>query len=276
MLQKAPILSCFDYFGAQIQGSRNNQQDYYAFVPPEDFQNKGMLCILADGMGGYEGGEIASSTAVHAFAEFFLQQENPGIGDLQQAIHNANEHVAQAKTETEALESMGTTICAVYIQGNTLSLTSVGDSLIFLYRNGSLRLLNKLHSVGAERQEQLNHSLITQAEYDQTENKHCLTAALTGDVIEHIDLQDNIAIYPHDIVLLCSDGILSLDQQGIIDIFSKAGVGWTAQVLVQMLLNQIVKIKPTSQDNTTVALIKIKEIDLESNDDCVTRRIVNK
>ena len=53
----------FDFAGAQMLGARENQQDFYAFVPPDQFEGRAVLCVLADGMGGYEGGEIASAPA---------------------------------------------------------------------------------------------------------------------------------------------------------------------------------------------------------------------
>lgn len=52
-------------------GARENQQDFYAFVPPDQFEGRAVLCVLADGMGGYEGGEIASECAVRAFVSVF-------------------------------------------------------------------------------------------------------------------------------------------------------------------------------------------------------------
>lgn len=110
----------FDFAGAQMLGARENQQDFYAFVPPDQFEGRAVLCVLADGMGGYEGGEIASECAVRAFVSVFLKDLVPEPDKLPEALSAANEAVGDARLVSEKVRNMGTTLCAAYICGNFL------------------------------------------------------------------------------------------------------------------------------------------------------------
>lgn len=247
----------FDFAGGQLLGTRENQQDFYAFVPPDQFEDKAILCVLADGMGGYKGGEIASEQAVRAFIGKFIEQEEPMSEDLELSLEAANESVGKAREESKDCGDMGTTLCAVYVREKYLSFISVGDSLIFLNRQGSIRRLNRIHTVGQDLQDKWERGLITREEYDAEPMKNCLTAALVGNPLEAGSSSSTCELEDGDIILMASDGILALGEGGLEQVYREGGTEWTASHDVGRILTTVRNLGRKSQDNTTIAIIKV-------------------
>lgn len=257
--ESSPACS-FDFGGAQMLGSRENQQDFYAFVPPDQFEGRAILCVLADGMGGYEGGEIASEQAVRAFVSTFLEDEVPESDMLSKALEFANRAVGEARLTSEKVRNMGTTLCAAYICGNSLHYISVGDSLLFLYRRGKLHRINRIHTVGQDLSEKLEEGKISLEEFDAEPQKNCLTSALVGEPLPHVDYRSGIPVEPEDVVLLSSDGVLTIGREGLAACCSQSGPASSAVQNVRDILNAVRHAAKATQDNASVALIKIQGI----------------
>ena len=110
----------------------------------------GPICAGTDGMGGYRGGEIASTYAVDEIKEYLASLETVGQQDLCDAIIHANERIVKRVAREERLAGMGTTAVVTAINGNQLYWASVGDSRLYVYRDGLLRQITTDHSMVQE------------------------------------------------------------------------------------------------------------------------------
>ena len=133
-----------------IGKARELNQDYYYISSPEE---EPQLYILADGMGGYKGGEVASNLATNAAKQYI--QENFGkiekqkeeiLALMRQAMLYANKIVYEKSKELKELEGMGTTLELYLIYNNKAYIGHIGDSRIYRLRKGVMRRLTKDHS----------------------------------------------------------------------------------------------------------------------------------
>lgn len=235
---------------AQTVGTRANQEDYFASVEIGD----GILSIVSDGMGGYEGGEVASKITVKSFVEFFKKGfDTQDIGDLLTAsTHYANSKIVEAKEQDESLEEMGSTIVAVYITAQRLYWVSVGDSLLYRYASHRLQRLNADHSIAGDLQKQVDAGEMSQEVADSKPNRHALTSAMTGYDIPLLE-QSHIEIVQGDRFVIASDGIHTLTEKQIAHSLSKIVQN---QPLAEALVAQIEKKGLKNQDNTTIVILQ--------------------
>ncbi|MFN3397041.1 MAG: Stp1/IreP family PP2C-type Ser/Thr phosphatase [Sulfurimicrobium sp.] len=186
------------------------------------------LALLADGMGGHEGGEVASNLAVSTVLESFRQplashwreaewtkNISAPVLKLYAAVSQANQAVYEAAQRQPEHQGMGTTLLAAYFHENRVTLAHIGDSRIFLWRNQVLSLLTVDHTVI---QQQLDNGEITREEAPYSEHRGILTRALGIDPMVEVDMRE-IASQCGDIFLLCSDGcydMLAYDEMAAI------------------------------------------------------------
>ena len=258
----------FELGNVGIIGKRDNQEDYFASLPMDN----GLLSIVADGMGGYEGGEVASRASVKSFLSFF--EENFREDKIEEllvlATNYANEHLESLKDENDSLADMGNTLIATYATKSTLYWVNVGDSILYRYRKGELLRINADHSVAGELQEDVDKGLISQEEADASPNRHALTSALTGYDIPYLE-QSQIALDDDDIFILASDGLHTLNQRQIETIISNS---LSSQEVADILVNTIEKKNMQNQDNTVVVVFQKEQVDstkekltIESNEE---------
>lgn len=241
----------------QIIGSRKEQQDYFAIpeIP------KGLLTIVADGMGGYKGGAVASSEAVKQFIrtlkENFNENSIPLL--LEQALRAANNRIAELKKQNRQLESMGTTFLATLFIHNRIYWISVGDSILYRWRNGQLERLNEIHSMAERVDKEAALGIISTREAAQNPQRHAITSGLTGKDIPLIDVPKiGLDVSKGDRFLLASDGLLTLSVQEIEKTFQNTN---QANQLTQKLLTTVSQKNKPNQDNCTViALYADKEM----------------
>jgi len=197
---------------SDIGCQRENNEDNYSYWEPagdEEFRRKGRLAVVADGMGGYEGGQEASRLAIEAIEDVYA---HAGEGDPQAwllaGFQTANERImAEAELRPE-LQGMGTTCTALALLGRELYYAHLGDSRLYLVRDQSITRLTRDHSYVGRL---LEHGLIRAEEAEAHPQRHILTAALgagmtiTPDFPElPIDLEDA------DTLVLCTDGLWGL------------------------------------------------------------------
>jgi serine/threonine protein phosphatase PrpC len=178
------------------------------------------LVVLADGMGGHRGGEIASTMTVDAIISN-LQQKLPTISAgeideasgfsresicLQDAVVEANQSVFQASESNPDHKGMGTTIVVLQFYNNTFSLAHIGDSRCYRLRSGKFEQITKDHSL---LQELIDRGFYTPEEARKSMNKNLVTRALGIDPVVMPDIQEDIVL-KNDIYLLCSDGLTDL------------------------------------------------------------------
>lgn len=162
------------------------------------------IFAIADGMGGHQGGEVASLAAVEALKKAY--HERPTMDGLVDAIRAANEAVAvKARASTE-LRNMGTTLTVVALvddDDDLLVVANIGDSRAYLLRNGELSQLTEDHSLP---QELMRQGQLSEAEAAVDPRRNILTRVLGASFGEGPDVQ-NLIPYAGDRILLCSDGL---------------------------------------------------------------------
>ena len=129
-------------------GKREDQQDALACSHPADYREKGLLAVLADGMGGMEDGAKFSGIAVNEMLKFF--EKNPPAEDIVEnlhiSFHRARETAREALRQKDMPEG-GATVVALMIKKNKCAFLSVGDSCIYLMRGGALIRLNRVQNL---------------------------------------------------------------------------------------------------------------------------------
>ena len=163
----------------------------------------GNVCAVTDGMGGYSGGEIASTYAVDEIREYLAALETVGQQDLCDAIIHANQRIVNRVASEERLAGMGTTAVVTAIKDNQLYWASVGDSRLYIYRDGLLRQITTDHSMV---QELLTAGEITKDEMLSHPQRNLLTRAVGVDEVLEVDSGIE-SILPGDRILLCTDGL---------------------------------------------------------------------
>ena len=178
------------------------------------------LLVLADGMGGHRGGEVASGLSVNSIIDT-IQQQLPAIDVhqtdpdsgfslvsicVQNAIDQANDLVFKAAEANQENRGMGTTIVVLLFYNNTLSLAHIGDSRCYRLRANNLEQLTRDHSL---LQELIDRGFYTPVEARNSMNKNLVTRALGIDPVVTTDIQEDIVL-KNDIFLLCSDGLTDL------------------------------------------------------------------
>lgn len=188
---------------------RENNEDSFGYWEPEDattFQKLGRLAVVADGMGGHEGGQIASHIAVDVVREIYSQtSESEPMARLLEAFRQANLRIRQRALSSPVLHGMGTTCTAVAFVDGQLCFAHVGDSHLYLLREAKLQLLTRDHSLVAH---MVETGLIRAEDAEKHPQKHVLTAALgVGETIEPDFPQQPVRLKKSDVVLLCTDGL---------------------------------------------------------------------
>ncbi len=185
---------------------RSANEDCMGDLPVEN----GHVLIVADGMGGYRGGAIASGLVVEAIEEYFLdtELENPQKA-LKESIYTANERIYLRGKQDEDLSRMGSTCVLALVQKNKLYLAHVGDSRIYLLRpGGTLQRLTRDHTVV---QHFVDVGLLSEEEAEGHPDSHILSRALGPRAHVEPEIQENpITLKEGDRVLLCSDGLTKM------------------------------------------------------------------
>ena len=196
-----------EFHGATDTGrARNNNEDSIAI------DDASLLAVLADGMGGYNAGEVASSMATE-----FIKAElgrwlteasaNASDADVRRAmdicVDNANRAIFNAANSNPQYAGMGTTLVVAVFRDGRLLMGHVGDSRGYRLRGGKLAQITHDHSL---LQEQIDSGLITPEQAAQSTNKNLVTRAVGVEdtVLLETHLHD---VLPGDLYLMCSDGL---------------------------------------------------------------------
>jgi len=200
---------------------RKHNEDY--IVGDESLR----LVVLADGMGGYQAGEIASQIA----AETIISEISDQLGKqallnnrvvskgyhrntilLEQAILKANQIVYEAASQQANYQGMGTTVVAALFSEDFVSVAHIGDSRLYRLRGNELKAITTDHSV---LQELIECGFYTPEQARTSPNRNLVTRALGVSDTVNVDIQEH-KIQPEDLFLLCSDGLSDmLDDKDI-------------------------------------------------------------
>jgi PPM family protein phosphatase len=185
--------------GARTDVGRVREGNEDGFVAAEP------LFAVADGMGGHQGGEVASKVALET-----LQKAADGTADLAEVVQEANRAVFTRASQDPALLGMGTTLTAVLVEEHRLHLAHVGDSRMYLARDGRLERITRDHTVVEEMVEQ---GRLTPEEAAIHPQRSIVTRALGVEEDIQVDELD-LDVRPGDRVLLCSDGLTGMVDEG--------------------------------------------------------------
>lgn len=241
----------------QSLGEREVQEDACDIVYQNGSDAGGdVLMLVADGMGGHIAGEVASRTALEAFAEHFISgSANPRPrGRLREAVQEANAAIGRRTTEDPSLAGMGCTLLGALKFNGRLVWASVGDSILYLLRDGALRRLNADHSVYGELKERVASGQLSAAEAAAHPRRSALRSALIGEDIQLMDV-NTIDFEPGDTVLLSTDGIDALSENEITAILKRFD-GEPLDAAAGALLDGVAAKARNQQDNTTVLLYR--------------------
>ncbi len=217
------------------------------------------LAVLADGMGGYNAGEVASGIAVSVMmAELTPILKEGGLDEglavslLAQSVMKANSAIYQAQKSDEQYAGMGTTVVSALFFDNRVAVAHVGDSRLYRLRGEVFETITRDHSL---LQEQLDCGMITAEEARHSQNRNLVTRAVGIDpeLDAEIHLHD---VQVGDIYLLCSDGLNDmLEDEDIQAILSamQGNLELAAEQLIQSANDN------GGKDNVSVILMKVRQ-----------------
>lgn len=220
------------------------------------------LAVVADGMGGYKSGEVASAIAVQLIRdEMSLAAANGGLrghGEgglsrasqlLRTAVEHANSEVYRTAQEVPQCQGMGTTVVAVLYHGDKVSIAHVGDSRVYRLRGEEFRQITRDHSLI---QELIDRGFFTPEEAAENTPKNLVTRALGIEHHVDVDIQEQ-DVADGEIYLLCSDGLNDMvDDEEIRLTLSKysANLSEAADELVRLANAK------GGKDNVSVVLVR--------------------
>jgi protein phosphatase len=239
-----------EHYGATDAGKvRKNNEDALLLGAGQD----DTLFAVADGIGGFEAGEVASGIAVEA-----LKEVEPG-GSVEVAIREANRRILAASRSDEGLSGMGTTVVAVRFGGSerepVAEVFHVGDSRAYLFRDGELSPITEDHSLVAEL---VRSGSLTRAQASEHPQRNLITRALGADESVEVD-RTLVAVRPGDRLLLCSDGLTDMVSEPALEkIFRAAAAGGeNPEKLVRSLVSAA--LQAGGGDNVTVVVVDVRE-----------------
>jgi protein phosphatase len=228
------------------------------------------IFVVCDGMGGQAAGEVASKMGVDILLDYFRQDSgsgphhgngqppaeapgnlSPAARALDQAIHLANHKIYAAGQQDSGRSGMGSTIVAALIRGHALTIGNVGDSRIYLIRQGEIQQLTEDHSLVME---QVRQGYITREQAQQSEMQNVILRALGSEEKLEVDVEDLVAM-SGDLILMTSDGLTRhLDDQEILKII-------TASSSLERMCSELVQAanQRGGEDNITCLLLGIVE-----------------
>lgn len=243
-------------------GQRRDQQDAFGLSNFEDGQfidHGGYLALVADGIGGMEYGAVASNIAVEAFLGRYLAKSVLREVDetLDSALEAANRAILEEAERRDCLENMGTTLVAAVICEGFLYWRSVGDSHLYLYRDGRLGQLNGDHNFTRTLQAWVAEGLISQNMADLHPDRATLDSFVGLNQIRHVDSnRQPLPLQDGDVIVLCSDGIYG----SLTDAEIMACLAHEPMLAAQQLAETVLAKQRPYQDNLTTVVLQYRSL----------------
>ena len=235
------------------QGDRENNEDCAEVL------QGGRVCLVADGMGGLAGVEVASRLAVeavqHSIDDYMPEEATeevvfPWLGDIFAAV---NQRILVAGQEDPGLQEMGTTLTLGLIQGDYLFFAHAGDSRLYLWRQGQCQQLTEDHT---EAQEFVRRGWLSEEEARHSSYQHILTRWL--GTIRQLEPQFGVhRLRDGDRLLLCSDGLSNEIDSSRLDRF--LGTEGSPRELARQLVEEVMKSDHGRLDNITALVVRVDE-----------------
>ncbi|MGE5072121.1 MAG: protein phosphatase 2C domain-containing protein [Anaerolineae bacterium] len=247
--------------------SGKNNEDRYAISSYATEANKPVLfAVLSDGIGGHRAGEVAAELAVNYISETVSQSngKNP-IQIMESGIHSASQAIASRSASKEEQHGMGATCACAWIEDSHLFIAYVGDSRIYLVRDGSIQRLTIDHTWV---QEAMDKGIITPAQAHDHPNVHVIRRHLGSVELPEVDFRLRLSgnedtqrahdnqgapLKPGDTLLMCTDGLTDMvwDDEILRLILTRNSLKSAAEDLIAQANER------GGHDNITVILISV-------------------
>jgi PPM family protein phosphatase len=232
---------------------RTNNEDSYLYWEPEsddEFSRKGRLAIVADGMGGYEGGQEASRLAIETIRHIYdTDFEDDPQKTLIAAFVAAHANIQRYAAEHPEFHGMGTTCTALSIVGSRLFFSHVGDSRLYLVHSAAITRLTRDHSYVSRLVES---GIVRSEDAESHPQRHILTAALGSGREVFPDFPEQpLTLSEGDQLILCTDGLWSLvGDHEILGVIRANPPVESCRTLIRMVLDR------GGPDNATVLILR--------------------
>jgi protein phosphatase len=231
---------------------RTNNEDSFIIPSGDDprMQQLGYLFAVADGMGGYGGGQDASQATLHTLHQQFYATpaDRPAPDGLRDAVQAANMAVRRLSMEPGRDSRMGTTLVAVLVYREGVLITHVGDSRAYLVRDGQIVQLTADHSLV---QEKVDAGLLNAEQARDFPGKNVLTRSVGSENTAQADYRELTDVQPDDVLVLCSDGLTNMVEDSEICQFAAQQHPEAATSALVQLANE-----RGGPDNITVVIIR--------------------
>ena len=245
---------------------REANEDRGLYITPDDAETKrrrGVLTIVADGMGGHASGEVASEMAVELIGKYYYADKGKSATQaLKQAIEKASGEIYQTSMTDEKFFGMGTTVIALVLTENKAFSAHVGDSRLYRLRDQKLELMTMDHS---QVMEMVKMGIISLEEAGKHDDKNIILRALGTQPAVEAEVSEIFGTAVGDEFLLCSDGLCDmLDDAEIREIWVKSkNVHEACESLIEAAKRR------GGHDNVTVGIVGISA----ENDETKTKAI---
>lgn len=235
---------------------RQNNEDAHAIFVPEgagELADRGAVFVVADGMGGHRGGEIASRIAVRTIIAFYTanSEENRSHA-LSRAFREANKTIIEESVADSTLFGMGTTCTALALFRGRAFLAHVGDSRAYHLRAGRITQITNDHSIVGE---MVRSGILSDEDARNHPKRNVITKSLGAQDEIAADMPAALEVEAGDTFLLCSDGLTAyLSDTDIAEVLAVSSPAEASKKLVKMANDA------GGRDNVTVLVVKVKSI----------------
>lgn len=240
---------------AQHQGKRNYQEDSFGFseTSTEAYASKGILAVLADGMGGLKNGKAVSSTTVSSLLDWFNKKQNTITSgtDLMNATVEINKAICAAYCSDGKISS-GTTIVAALIKSGYLHWLCVGDSRLYIKRGKELHQVNEDHDYLNQLLDSVIEGNMRAEDAFDDRQKDSLAACIGKSDLECFDYSKRgYPLEKGDVIVLCSDGIYNaVTEKEICQYITDDAMDSCNRIIKAVAAKRI-----SNQDNNTIIIM---------------------
>ncbi|MBE2279629.1 MAG: Stp1/IreP family PP2C-type Ser/Thr phosphatase [Ignavibacteriaceae bacterium] len=233
---------------SDVGKKRTRNEDYFG-----QYEFNGVkIYIVCDGMGGYTGGEFASRLAVNEIKEHFesLNPNTENFGDeLKSSLLRADAAIKKKATSDPEMKEMGSTAVVLLIKDGFANIAHLGDSRVYLHRDGMFHRITKDHSLV---QQMVDGGIIDAEQAKTHPNRNVISRSLGPDGSSEPEVEQPLSIYKNDIFLLCTDGLTSLvEDEEIKSIIEGMDAQSACIELVNMANDR------GGNDNITIQIVKV-------------------
>ena len=246
---------------------RSENQDFGTYTTSDEERESapgGKLLIVADGMGGHRGGATASRLAAETVKAQYLGSDTPDIPTaLRQSLSRANARIYSEAQSNPDLRGMGTTTSVLAVRGGLGWLAHVGDSRIYMVRDGEIKQLTDDHSLVAT---MVREGLLTSQEAETHPRRNVLQRSMGVAEDVEIDVRGPIELREGDTFILCSDGLHGVVKEDEIkDVAAGLPLEQAADEFLKRALDR------GAPDNVTVIVARVEEGDGDEEDEITDR-----